>query len=189
LSGNNVAPAQIAERELRENFFPPFQAVVERTGVRSVMPSYNEIDGVPSHANAWLLGDVLRGEWGFDGVVVSDYNAIEQLVTLHHVAEDLDEAARLALAAGVDCELPDGTCYESLAEQARAGRVHIEAIDRAVARILELKFRAGLFENPYGDARLTAEITGNAEARALALEAARKSLCLLKNDGTLPLDR
>ncbi|HLT90858.1 MAG TPA: glycoside hydrolase family 3 N-terminal domain-containing protein [Woeseiaceae bacterium] len=188
LSGNNVAPAQIAERELRENFFPPFQAVVERTGVRSVMPSYNEIDGVPSHANRWLLEDVLRGEWGFDGVIVSDYNAIEQLVTLHHVASDLDHAARLALAAGVDCELPDGTCYDSLVEQAADGRVKPDDIDRAVARILELKFRAGLFENPYGDAALTTRVTGNEEARALALEAARKSLCLLKNDGTLPLD-
>ncbi len=187
LSGNNVAPAQIAERELRENFFPPFREIVERTSIASVMPSYNEIDGVPSHANTWLLQQVLRDEWGFEGMLVSDYNAIEQLVTLHHVAPDVNEAARLALAAGVDCELPDGLCYETLVDQVEDGTVDAADIDRAVARILEFKFRAGLFENPYGDADRAVRITGNGEARALALEAARKSICLLKNDGTLPL--
>ena len=187
LSGNNVAPAQVSERELRENFFPPFRAIVERTAIASVMPSYNEIDGMPSHANTWLLQQVLRDEWGFEGMLVSDYNAIEQLQTLHHVAADLEEAARLALAAGVDCELPDGLCYETLAAQVEDGRIDVAAIDRAVARILEFKFRAGLFENPYGDADLAVRITGNGEARELALEAARKSICLLKNDGTLPL--
>ncbi|HSM11704.1 MAG TPA: glycoside hydrolase family 3 N-terminal domain-containing protein, partial [Lysobacter sp.] len=187
-AGNNVAPAQLSERELRENFFPPFRAIVERTAIRSVMPSYNEIDGVPSHANRWLLSDVLRGEWGFDGVIVSDYMGIPELDTLHHVAADLEQAARMALAAGVDSDLPDGQAYRALVEQVRAGKVGIEPIDAAVARILELKFRAGLFEQPYGDLQKAQEVTGNDEARALALEAARKSLCLLKNDGTLPLD-
>ncbi|MGK6320547.1 glycoside hydrolase family 3 N-terminal domain-containing protein [Sphingomonas sp. DT-204] len=185
--GENIAPAQLSERELRENFFPPFRAVVERTAIAAVMPSYNEIDGVPSHANRWLLHDVLRGEWGFDGIVSSDYGAVEELDKFHHVAADLEEAARLALAAGVDSNLPDGRAYRTLAEQVRAGKVAVAAVDAAVGRILTFKFRAGLFENPYGDAALTARITGNDEARALALEAARKSLCLLKNDGTLPL--
>ena len=185
--GNNVAPAQISERELRENFFPPFRQIVERTAIGAVMPSYNEIDGMPSHANVWLLQDVLRGEWGFDGIIVSDYNGVEQLDTLHHVATDLEHAARRALEAGVDCELPDGDTYRSLAQQVRNGKVDVALIDRAVARILDFKFRAGLFEHPYGDAALTERITGNAEARDLALEAARKSLCLLSNDGTLPL--
>ncbi|MGH8168763.1 MAG: glycoside hydrolase family 3 protein, partial [Woeseiaceae bacterium] len=187
-SGNNVAPAQISERELRENFFPPFRQVVERTAIGAVMPSYNEIDGMPSHANAWLLQDVLRDEWGFGGIIVSDYNGVEQLESLHHVATDLEHAARRALEAGVDCELPDGDTYRSLAQQVRDGKVDIASIDRAVARILEFKFRAGLFEHPYGDAALTERITGNAEARELALEAARKSLCLLSNDGILPLE-
>lgn len=186
-AGNNIAPAQISERELRENFFPPFREVVERTGIAAVMPSYNEIDGVPSHANRWLLDGVLRREWGFDGVVVSDYGAVSELDTLHHVATDKDGAARQALAAGVDWELPDGECYRTLAAQVRAGKVEQAAVDRAVERILAFKFRAGLFENPYGDLRTAARVTGNAEARALALEAARRSLCLLKNDGTLPL--
>jgi beta-glucosidase len=186
-SGNNVAPAQISERDLRDNFFPPFRSIVERTGIRSVMPSYNEIDGIPSHANRWLLQDVLRDEWGFDGIVVSDYDGVPQLDTLHHVAGDLEEAARMALAAGVDSELPDGLGFRTLVSQVETGKVDPALIDRAVTRILEFKFRAGLFENPYGDVERTAEITGNARARELALEAARKSLCLLTNDGTLPL--
>jgi len=186
-SGTNVGPAQISQRELRENFFPPFREVVERTAIGAVMPSYNEIDGVPSHANRWLLQDVLRGEWGFDGIVASDYGAVEELDRIHHVAADKADAARQALAAGVDCELPDGIAFRGLAAEVRAGRVHEAAVDDAAARMLTMKFRAGLFENPYGDAALAARITGNDEARALALEAARKSICLLKNDGTLPL--
>lgn len=185
-SGVNVGPAQLSDRELREYFFPPFREIVKRTSIASVMPSYNEIDGVPSHANTWLLGDVLRGEWGFDGLIASDYGAVNELESIHHVAADLPETARLALAAGVDSELPDGMAYRTLVDQVRAGKVAVSAIDRAVARMLALKFRAGLFENPYGDAKLAEAITGNAEARALALEAARKSLCLLTNDGTLP---
>jgi beta-glucosidase len=188
-SGNNIAPAPFAERELRENFFPPFRAVVSRTGIAAVMPSYNEIDGVPSHANKWLLGDILRGEWHFDGALVSDYGAIEELENIHHVAADLEDAARHALAAGVDSNLPDGAAYSTLVKQVREGRVAQGAIDQACARILMLKVNAGLFENPYTDARAAARLTGNAEARALALKAAQRSLCLLTNDGTLPLDR
>ncbi|MGU3317428.1 glycoside hydrolase family 3 N-terminal domain-containing protein [Sphingomonas sp. M6A6_1c] len=186
-AGNNVAPAQIGERELRESYFPPFRAVVERTGVGAVMPSYNEIDGVPSHANGWLLGDVLRGEWGFDGAIVSDYAAIPELDYFHHIAADVGEAARLALAAGVDSDLPDGVAYRTLADQVRAGKVSVAAIDAACARMLTLKVRAGLFEEPRIDARAAARLTANAEALALAREAAARSIALLKNDGTLPL--
>ncbi|MEA1084230.1 glycoside hydrolase family 3 N-terminal domain-containing protein [Sphingomonas sp. CD22] len=186
-AGNNVAPAQIGERELRESYFPPFRAVVERTGIGAVMPSYNEIDGVPSHANGWLLGDVLRGEWGFDGAIVSDYAAIPELDYFHHIAADVGEAARLALAAGVDSDLPDGVAYRTLADQVRAGKVSVAAIDSACARMLTLKVRAGLFEEPRIDARAAARLTANAEALALAREAAARSIALLKNDGTLPL--
>ncbi|MBO0749587.1 MAG: glycoside hydrolase family 3 C-terminal domain-containing protein, partial [Porphyrobacter sp.] len=188
-SGTNAGPSEASERELRENFFPPFRAVIERTSVGAVMPSYNEIDGVPNHSNVWLLGKVLRGEWGFDGLVSSDYNGVDQLVSLHHVAGDDAEAARLALTAGVDNELPDGQCFVTLPDQVKAGKIDQALIDRACARVLTFKMRAGLFENPYGDAAKAEAITGNAEARALALEAARKSLCLLTNrNGTLPLD-
>jgi beta-glucosidase len=186
-SGENVGPAPIAERELRENFFPPFREVVRRTSIGAVMPSYNEIDGIPSHANQWLLRKVLRGEWGFDGLIASDYSAVDELATLHHVVDDMEGAARAALAAGVDSELPNGQAYRTLVAQVRAGKVSEKFIDEACARMLRLKFRAGLFENPYGDFALADRLTGNAEARALALRAAQRSICLLKNDGTLPL--
>ncbi len=188
-SGNNIAPAQISERELRSNFFPPFRRIIEQTSVAAVMPSYNEIDGVPSHSNRWLLRDVLRGEWGFEGIIVSDYNGIRELESLHHVAGDLDQAAQMALAAGVDCDLPDGEAYCTLARQVHSGKVDISLIDQAVSRILEFKFRAGLFENPFGNLQLAEQITGNTQARDLAALAARKSICLLKNDGTLPLQQ
>jgi beta-glucosidase len=188
-AGNNVAPAQLAERELRENFFPPFREIVRRTSIGGVMPSYNEIDGVPSHANTWLLGTVLRGEWGFDGIIASDYGGVHELATFHDVADDLTDAAHQALLAGVDSELPEGQAFATLADAVEAGTVPLELIDRACARMLTFKMRAGLFENPYGDWEKAQAITGNAEARALALEAARKSLCLLTNEnGTLPLD-
>ncbi|MGV3555628.1 MAG: glycoside hydrolase family 3 N-terminal domain-containing protein [Croceibacterium sp.] len=187
-AGNNIAPAQLSERELRENFFPPFREIVRRTSVGGVMPSYNEIDGVPSHANTWLLGEVLRGEWGFDGIIASDYGGVHELATLHFVARDLEEAAHQSLLAGVDSELPEGQAFATLVEAVEAGRIPVELIDRACARMLAFKMRAGLFENPYGDWAKTRALTGNAEARALALEAARKSMCLLTNNGALPLD-
>jgi len=187
-AGENVGPAPVSARELRENFFPPFREVVARTGISSVMPSYNEIDGVPSHVNKWLIGNVLRGEWGFDGAIVSDYYAVEQLDSLHHVVADHSEAAIRALETGVDSELPDGATYRELPALVRAGRVPESAIDTACARMLSLKFRAGLFEKPYADVDEALRVTGNDEARALALRAARRSLCLLTNDGTLPLE-
>ena len=186
-SGTNVGPAPYSERTLRENFFPPFEKVIERTGIETVMPSYNEIDGVPSHANVWLLQKVLRGEWQFDGVVVSDYYAIEDLQTLHHIAGSPEEAARLALAAGVDSDLPSGGAYATLTQQVRDGRVPEERINMAVRRLLKLKFRAGLFENPYANAEQAAALTNNPEARALARKAAQRTIVLLKNDGMLPL--
>jgi len=186
-SGTNVGPAPYSERTLRENFFPPFEKVIERTGIETVMPSYNEIDGVPSHANVWLLQKVLRGEWQFDGVVVSDYYAIEDLQTLHHIAGSPEEAARLALAAGVDSDLPSGGAYATLTQQVQGGRVPEDSINMAVRRLLKLKFRAGLFENPYANAEQAAALTNNSEARALARKAAQRTIVLLKNDGMLPL--
>ncbi|MEX2125871.1 MAG: glycoside hydrolase family 3 N-terminal domain-containing protein [Woeseia sp.] len=186
-SGTNIGPAPLSERELRENFFPPFEAVVRRTDIRSVMPSYNEIDGVPSHANGWLLTDVLRDEWGFDGVVVSDYYAIEQLADLHHIASNHKEAAVLALAAGVDVDLPDGRSYSHLDAALDEGLVSSAAIDAAVRRFLDLKFRSGLFEQPFADADHAEANTNSDEARELARKAAQRSIILLENRGVLPL--
>lgn len=186
-SGTNVGPAPYSERTLREFFFPPFEQAISRTGISAVMPSYNEIDGVPSHANVWLLDKVLRGEWGFKGAVVSDYYAIGDLMNVHHIAADLEQTARRALEAGVDIDLPSGTAYATLTQQVRDGRVSETRINAAVRRLLTLKFHAGLFEHPYADADQAVAITNNAEARALALKAAQRTLILLKNDGTLPL--
>jgi beta-glucosidase len=187
--GTNTAPGNYSERVIRENFLPPFQAAVQEAHAGSVMASYNEIDGVPSHVNHWLLDKVLRQEWGFDGYISSDDDGIQMLVATHHVAHDMNDAARQALDAGVDFDVSESSVYANLAQQVKAGAVSIAEVDRAVARVLTTKFRLGLFDHPYADPDYAERINNGAEHRALALEAARKSLVLLKNDkGLLPLD-
>jgi beta-glucosidase len=188
--GVNTAPSNISERVVREQYLVPFEAAVKEAHVYSVMPSYNEIDGVPAHKNRWLLGQVLRGEWAFPGLVASDYYAIDQLRERHAVAADPAEAARIALLAGVDIELPDTQTFTTLVDQVKDGRIPEAAIDTAASRILRAKFLAGVFEQPYVDAD-QAEAASNTPAhQAVALEAARKAIVLLKNDkGLLPLDR
>ena len=187
-SGSNTAPATLGENTLRNFFFPPFEAAVKEAHAGSLMPSYNELDGIPSHANTWMLRDVLRGEWGFDGTIVSDWGAVPELMSRHHVAADSAEAARLALAATVDVDLPDVSVYQKLVDEVRAGRVAQRAIDIAVRRSLRAKFALGLFENPFVDAARADSISGAAAHRALALEAARQSMVLLRNhENALPL--
>tara|TARA_R110002072_G_scaffold242564_19_gene401575 strand:- start:28930 stop:31371 length:2442 start_codon:yes stop_codon:yes gene_type:complete len=186
-SGINVAPAQISERTLREMFFPPFEQVVTRTAIDAVMASYNEIDGIPSHSNSWLLNDVLRDEWNFRGAVVSDYYAIEDMARLHKIVPDYKAAGELALRSGVDVDLPEGAGFEHLVESVREGSVTQEAVDTAVRRFLTMKFNAGLFDDPWPDLQ-TSLASNGPEGVALALKAAEKSLVLLKNDGVLPLD-
>jgi beta-glucosidase len=187
--GINTAPPLVSERLLRAELFVPFEAAV-KAGAHTVMPSYNEVDGVPSHASRWLLTDVLRREWGFTGLVVSDYFGVEQLQTRHRVAGDRVDAAVQALEAGVDLELPDPYGFSELVGLVKSGRVAESAIDQPVARMLRAKFLAGLFENPYVDPEQAVRVTNTPEHQALALEAARKSIVLLKNQGgLLPLDR
>jgi beta-glucosidase len=193
-SGNNCAPVNVSERILRDVFLYPFQAAVREGGAMSVMASYNEIDGVPSHANRWLLRDVLRGEWGFMGTVVSDYYAIRELAERpelygHHVARDGKEAAALAVRAGVNIELPEPDCYKHLVELVREGTLRESEIDELVAPLLAQKFQLGLFDNPYVDSAAAESVVGTAAHRELALEAARQTITLLKNDGCVaPLD-
>ena len=188
--GTNIAPANYSERVLREFFLPSFRAAVSEGGIMSVMASYNEIDGVPAHANSWLLEKVLRQEWGFKGSVVSDYYGIPQLHELHNVVKDKEEAARLALAAGVDIELPDPDCFPLLLGLVREGKVSEASVDKAVARLIRAKFLLGLFENPYVDPDRAVKVTNSREHRELAAEAARRSIVLLKNENNLlPLDR
>jgi len=193
-SGTNCAPANISERVLRETFLFTFKEAIQKAGAISVMASYNEIDGVPSHANRWLLRDVLRKEWGFRGFVVSDYYAITELffrpeVRGHAVAKDRKEACALAVAAGVNIELPEPDCYQHLVELVKKGILKESQLDELVAPMLEWKFRMGLFEDPYTDAEEAARIVGCDAHRDLALEAARETITLLKNDnGAAPLD-
>ncbi len=189
-NGTNVGPANISERTLRENFFPPFERAVKELPVQAVMASYNEIDGIPSHANKWLLDDVLRREWGYKGSVVSDYFAIKELNTRHHLyGTDMAAAGRRALDAGVDMELPDAEGWSTLAQMVKSGQVPQEQVDNAVRRILTMKFQMGLFENPYADARTAEAKTATPDAIALAREAAVRSMVLLKNrNNLLPLD-
>ena len=188
-NGTNVGPAHLGERELREVFFPPFEAAVKTFPIQSLMASYNEIDGIPSHANGWLLNDVLRREWGYQGAVVSDYYGIRELVTRHHLYSDVKNAADRAIHSGVDIETPDPEGYVHLPELVREGRVPMALIDQAVRRVLKLKFEAGLFEHPYPDVATAQVKTATPDAIALAREAADKAIVLLKNErGLLPLD-
>ncbi len=186
-SGTNIGPAQISERTLREMFFPPFKEVIDRTAIASVMASYNEIDGIPSHSSTWLLHDILRDEWGYDGAVVSDYFAIEEMVSRHRIAEDIPAAAVLAMNAGVDIDFPDGASYRNLPQLLAEGRVTEAQINTAVERILTMKFNAGLFEQPFVTDMGPALQSNTQAGIALARTAAERSLVLLKNDGVLPL--
>ncbi|HXG92041.1 MAG TPA: glycoside hydrolase family 3 N-terminal domain-containing protein [Blastocatellia bacterium] len=188
--GTNIAPANFSERILREQFLYPFQVAITEAKAMSVMPSYNEIDGMPSHANRWLLEKVLREEWGFNGLIVSDYFGINELITRHKVAASEADAAKRAIEAGVDLELPYIQCNNTLLEQIKDGRVAMATLDRAVTRILRAKFLLGLFDHPYVDTDEAERVNESAEHRALALKAAREAIILLKNENNLlPLDR
>ncbi|MGO4379970.1 glycoside hydrolase family 3 N-terminal domain-containing protein [Pseudoduganella sp. RAF53_2] len=188
-SGTNIGPAEVSERTLREEFFPPFERIIRETNASAVMPSYNEIGGLPSHANNWLLHKVLREEWGFKGVTVSDYFGIKELITRHHLADNPKDAAYRAIKAGVDVETPDVFGYKFLPELVKEKKVSVAEIDTVVARILTLKFEAGLFEQPFVDADLADKLTATPDAIALTREAAVRSAVLLKNDkGLLPLN-
>lgn len=187
--GRNIAQVHLGAREFREQHLYPFEVAIRVGGALSVMPAYHEIDGVPCHANRELLTDILRQTWGFRGIVVSDYGAIMQLSTIHRVARDCIEAFRIALEAGVDVNFPDVICFNELVEAVKEGTVSESLIDRAVERVLKLKYMLGLFDNPFTDESRVPETLDNESYRKLALEAARKSIVLLKNDGILPLPK
>jgi len=192
--GNNMAPADFSERVLREMHFYPFEQAVKRANVRTVMASYNEIDGVPSSINRWLLTDILRGEWGFDGYVISDYDGVSRMINRQFVCANPAEAGRRAISAGLDFELPSvktNDCFQHLPELIRSGHLPESVLDLAVTRILRNKFLLGLFENPYTPSlEKTKQVMGSLAHRALAREAAEKGIVLLKNENhTLPFNR
>jgi beta-glucosidase len=187
--GTNVGPANYSERTIREYWLKPFEAAVKEAHVQTVMASYNEVDGIPSHSNRHLLVDILRHEWGFQGVLVSDYFGVMELIRVHHIVGTKEAAAKLALDSGVDVELPFPDAFPSLIEQVRQGKVSEAAIDRAVANHLRAKFLAGLFDDPFVDPAYAEKITNSPEHQKLSLQAAREAIILLKNQGNLlPLD-
>ena len=189
-SGMNCAPVNVSERVLRETFLQPFKECIQQAGCISVMASYNEIDGVPSHASKWLLRDVLRREWGFQGFVVSDYYSIWELhhrpdTHGHFVAADKKAAAALAVKAGVNIELPDPDCYLHLVELVQKKVLREAQLDELIAPMLLWKFKLGLFDDPYVDPAEAGKIVGCAKNSQLARRAAREVITLLKNENDL----
>ena len=188
-AGRAYNGVELSERILRETYLPAYKACLD-AGARLVMPSFNSLNGVPSVANKWLMNKVLREEWGFGGVVISDYNAVGELVT-HGVAENLKDAARLAMEACCDIDMVKNAYYLHLADLVREGAVSEEALDRAVFRVLSLKNELGLFENPLrgADEEKEKALYLCPAHREIARRAAEESAVLLKNDGILPLPR
>lgn len=186
--GMNKAPFDVSERELRNTYLPPFEAAIGEAKAAVLMPSYNEVAGIPSHANKALLQEQARQRLRFDGPIFSDYGAVGELATIHKMAADLPAAAALALEAGVDVDLPEGAAFASLTSFAPPAAI-LTRIDAAVARVLALKFEAGLFERPYTDSARMRHGNATPSAIALARKVAERAIVLLKNDGVLPLDR
>jgi beta-glucosidase len=184
--GRNHAPVRVGERELADVFLLPFEMAVKLAHAGAVMPAYHDLDGEPLSSSRRFLTGVLRETWGFDGIIVSDYEAIRLLYAHHRVALDEAEASALAVEAGIDAELPGFTCFGKGVEEALdRGILSIKAVDAAVIRVLVEKSRLGLFEKPYADEG--AITLGALEHRQIAAEAAARSIVLLKNDGLLPL--
>ncbi|MFG2971125.1 glycoside hydrolase family 3 N-terminal domain-containing protein [Streptomyces sp. NPDC048288] len=187
--GVNLSAYEGGDRRTRDLFAYPFEAAIQLAGLRSVMNSYGDVDGVPAGVSREVLTDLLRGTLGFEGFVASDYDTVKQVVTRQRAAATPGEAARLAIAAGLDVELPVPFAYsEALVDEVRSGRLDEGAVDACVRRVLRAKFELGLFENPYPQERIDAAAVAG-EGRELSAELARRSVVLVKNDGILPLER
>ena len=184
--GHNAATAEVGPNKLMSDYLPSFEKAICEGGARTVMTSYNTIDGVPCSANQWLLQEVLRNSWNFNGVVFSDLNAVNAIYATQNMATDPAEAAALALKAGVDIDLGGYNYGGFLKEALQRGLVTEAEIDRAVRHVLQLKFDLGLFDNPYVDEALAETEVGTMENAQLAKQVALKSAVLLKNDGILP---
>jgi beta-glucosidase len=188
--GINVSPSNIDERTAREIFFKPFKACVQEAHAMNVMACYNEVWGLPAHINKYLLTDILRKEWGFNGVIVSDYFAIRDVSTLHKITPSYDEAGLLAFKAGINLETPDPDGFKNLKQLVSSGKITVKELDESVLRVLIAKFRLGLFDDPYVDPDKAEEIVGSAKNRAIAYKAAQEAMVLLKNNNNfLPLDK
>jgi beta-glucosidase len=188
--GNNTAPSFVDELQAREVYLKTFRNCIKEAAPANIMVTYNELWGTPAHANRKLLHDILRNDFGFKGIVVSDYQGIGNLVNMDKITPSLDEAGYLAFQAGVDIELPISEGFGNLGEYVKNGKLLMEDIDAAVTRILIEKFRLGLFDDPYVDPGRAERIVGCDEHRKVAYQAAAESMVLLKNDNNfLPLDK
>ena len=189
INGTNGAPCEVSERTLREVFFPPFKAAIQQGGDWNVMMSHNDLNGVPCHTNSWLMTDVLRKEWGFRGFIVSDWMDIEHCVDQHRTAANNKEAFYQSIMAGMDMHMHGPEWQTAVVELVKEGRIPESRIDESVRRILTVKFRLGLFEHPYSDAKTRDRVITDPEHKRTALEASRNSIVLLKNENDLlPLD-
>lgn len=190
VSGLERGAMEISERKLREVFLPPWEAGIKKAGALGVMATYPAIDGIPVHSSPKILTGILRGELGFEGLVLSEGSGVNTLVYTG-VAGNIKDAAALAANAGMDVSISFGQGYfHEMIENVNEGRVSLETIDRSVRRVLEMKYRLGLFENPFVDPEKAVNVSHTDENQALALEAARQGIVLLKNEnGALPLDR
>ncbi len=185
--GINLSAVHVGEREIREVYLEPFKKCID-AGVKSIMPAYNEVDGIPVHASKKLLRDILRDELGFKGTTIADWGAVEMLINFHHTAPDHCTAGKVAIEAGLDIEAPKPIGYdEDFRNAVKDGKIDINLIDDAVLRVLTLKFDLGLFENPFPHDELR-PLLHNEDAKKLSLELDEKSIVLLKNDGILPLN-
>ncbi|MGZ9113761.1 MAG: glycoside hydrolase family 3 N-terminal domain-containing protein, partial [Brevundimonas sp.] len=184
-AGMDYNSTDMSEQELRSVYLPPFKAAFD-AGALSTMSAFNDLNGVPASGNKWLMTDILRGEWGFAGFVVSDYTSEQELIA-HGYAADGRDAARLALMAGVDMSMKSGLYLKHIPELVQSGDVPIARVDEAVRRVLMTKAALGLFDNPYrgSDVRTERRVHGSREHLALAREAGRKSIVMLKNEGGL----
>ena len=189
INGTNGAPCEVSERTLREVFFPPFKAAIQQGGDWNVMMSHNDLNGVPCHTNSWLMTDILRKEWGFRGFIVSDWMDIEHCVDQHRTAANNKEAFYQSIMAGMDMHMHGPEWQTAVVELVKEGRIPESRIDESVRRILTVKFRLGLFEHPYSDAKTRDRVINDPEHKRTALEASRNSIVLLKNENDLlPLD-
>ena len=186
--GINAAPMDMSEQKLREVFLPPFVSAVQ-SKVFTVMAAHNELNGIPCHGNSWLLNDLLRDEMKFNGFIVSDWMDIERMHSMHHYLPSEEEAFRVSVEAGIDMHMQGDKYFETIVDAVRSGRISETRIDNAVRKILEAKFLLGLFEKSVIDIPRTRNLIAPAEHRQTALDAARQSLVLLKNDGLLPLKK
>ncbi len=185
IGGRNFAPSHIGPVEMQNVVLPPFRAAITESGSVGLMASHGEIDGVPAHADTALLSDLLRDDWGFDGYVVSDWDDIRRIHSLHGVARDEAEAAIMGLKAGVDLELANDGVYLMLPQLVRDGKLEESYVRRAAERVLAAKFKCGLFDLPWADPAKAAKLARSADHRALARKAAEESVVLLKNEGDL----